>query len=1051
MAAVATIACEIPLATDVSNIAALLQLSPKTSTLRTDQIAQFVVVGLTSAGDTVKLGVTWSATGGSIVDTGSSGGKHYVHYKAPSQPGQYKVFIQSTVVGASAQRTVAGLSTQSTAAELSDSAVVTVLAMPVASVRVSPAPASATVGQTVQLTAATLDSTGATLSGRVVTWASSNSGLATVSASGLVTGVAVGSATITATSEGKSGTAAVTVAPEPVASVSVAPTAVSIAIGQTAQLTATPRNASGNPLAGRVVTWASSNTAAATVNATGLVTGVAAGPATITATSEGKNGTAAFAVTVTPASVASVSVSPASTSVAAGQTVQLTATPRDASGNTLLGRVVTWTSSDAGLATVSGSGLVTGVAAGAVTVTATSEGQSGSSTVTVTVPVASVSVTPPSLSLRVGQTGQLTATPQDAAGNALTGRVVTWTTNSAAVATVNSSGLVTAQGAGSATITATSEGRSASATITVTLVPVASVTVTPASSNLTVSATAQLTATLRDSAGNVLTGRAVSWVTNNAGVATVSASGLVRAVAAGLATITATSGGISGTAAVTVTNAPVASVTISPAPASILVGSTVQLTATPQDAGGNPLTGRVVTWSSNNTAVATVSNSGLVTGVAAGSATVTATSEGVSGTSAVTVSPPGANWWSNLSFGAFPGAEGFGTTTRAGRGGQVIHVTNLNDAGPGSFRAAVTAAGPRTVIFDVSGNIRLTTPIVVALASGADDPGDGTRDFLTIAGQTAPSPGITLVIDGTSAQGGLYIRTNDVLIQHIRIRVDMNTAGSNRMDCLTLDGARIVVDHVTTTFALASDVGGGAGKLMDTHGAGPYTISNSLIAQSIYGLLVQADGLVSVVRTLFAFNFDRNPQLNGGNHDLILNTVVYNPGDASRPFFAVWGGSSAAPNLSNYIGNKFIAGATYPLATIQYGSGTNPMIAGSRTYIQDNILGAPPIFSDGNIVQVGSPTITLPSPLTILSSGQVEAYVLAHAGARPLDREAVDTRIINDVRNRTDNRNSTIPSLAQNTRVLSIPANQATIRPSGYSVLEEDVIFPQTLAVEGLP
>jgi hypothetical protein len=102
-------------------------------------------------------------------------------------------------------------------------------------------------------------------------------------------------------------------------------------------------------------------------------------------------------------------------------------------------------------------------------------------------------------------------------------------------------------------------------------------------------------------------------------------------------------------------------------------------------------------------------------------------------------------------------------------------------------------------------------------------------------------------------------------------------------------------------------------------------------------------------------------------------------------------------------------------------------------------------------VQVGSPTITLPSPLTILSSGQVEAYVLAHAGARPLDRDAVDTRIINDVSNRTDNRDATVPTLAQNTRVLSIPANQATIRPSGYSVLEEDILFPLARSVEGAP
>src|SRR5205807_5855272 len=134
--------------------------------------------------------------------------------------------------------------------------------------------------------------------GRVVTWASSNTAVATVNGSGLVTGVAAGAATITATSEGQGGTAAITVTPVPVASVTVAPASASVTVGQTAQLTATPKDASGNPLAGRVVTWGSSNTAVATVNGSGLVTGVAAGAATITATSEGQGGTAA--ITVTP-------------------------------------------------------------------------------------------------------------------------------------------------------------------------------------------------------------------------------------------------------------------------------------------------------------------------------------------------------------------------------------------------------------------------------------------------------------------------------------------------------------------------------------------------------------------------------------------------------------------------------------------------------------------------------------------------------------------------------------------------------------------------------
>src|SRR5213078_1934746 len=114
--------------------------------------------------------------------------------------------------------------------------------------------------------------------------------------------------------------------------------------GQSAQLTATPQDANGNALSGRTVTWSSSNTSVAVADVNGNVTGIAPGSATITATSEGKSGTASITVTNVP--VASVTVSPPSASVAQGQTTQLSATTKDANGNTLSGRVVTWSSSN---------------------------------------------------------------------------------------------------------------------------------------------------------------------------------------------------------------------------------------------------------------------------------------------------------------------------------------------------------------------------------------------------------------------------------------------------------------------------------------------------------------------------------------------------------------------------------------------------------------------------------------------------------------------------------------------------------------------------------
>jgi len=169
----------------------------------------------------------------------------------------------------------------------------------------------------------------------------------------------------------------------PVATVEVSPQAPTLVVGSTLQLTATALDVGGEPLPGRATTWASNAPQYATVSPAGLVTGVAAGSATISATSEGVVGTSSVTVTASAAPVASVEVTPGSVNLAVGGTVQLTATPKDAAGQPLSGRAITWGSDATGVATVSGSGLVTGVGAGLATVTATSEGRSGSASVTV--------------------------------------------------------------------------------------------------------------------------------------------------------------------------------------------------------------------------------------------------------------------------------------------------------------------------------------------------------------------------------------------------------------------------------------------------------------------------------------------------------------------------------------------------------------------------------------------------------------------------------------------------------------------------------------------
>jgi len=424
-----------------------------------------------------------------------------------------------------------------------------------------------------------------------------------------------------------------------VASVAVTPSSASLLVGTTQQLTASPLDAEGNLLTGRPVTWASANPAIASVDAAGLVTAHTAGSATISATSEGKIGTSSITVTDTP--VASVEVTPtAATIEAGGDTARFTAIARDANGNVLSGRVATWTSDNAAAATVAASGLATGVTPGSATITATIEGQSASAAVTV-VPaaVASVEVTPATASLEVGTGLVLTATMRDARGNTLTGRTVLWQSSDPSIAIVESDdGDVSAVADGTVTITATSEGTSGTATITVGQASVATVEVTPANASVVQNGTVQLTATPKSANGTPLPGRLVTWATDNPAAATVNANGLVTGVAAGFATIRATSEGQVGTAAVTVAVAPVASVDVTPASANVAVGSTIALTATPRDANGNPLTGRAVAWTRNAPAIAWVDGNGLVLGLSPGAATITATVEGRSATAAITVS-----------------------------------------------------------------------------------------------------------------------------------------------------------------------------------------------------------------------------------------------------------------------------------------------------------------------------------------------------------------------------------------------------------------------------
>ena len=230
-----------------------------------------------------------------------------------------------------------------------------------------------------------------------------------------------------------------------------------VVAGDTLRLLAEATDASGHPVAGAEFSWASGDTTVATVDLSGLVTGVAAGEVEIAATSSGVTGRAALAV-VDPVPAAVV-VTPDTVLLSAlGQTAQLVAEVRDQIGRVMEGSPVVWSSADASVAAVDTAGLVTAIGGGATTITATAGEVSVTAVVTVTQPVRSVVVSPAADTVAPGDTLRLAAEAFDANGHAITGAVFEWSSSDTAVAVVDAVGLVTGVGAGEVEITATAGG-----------------------------------------------------------------------------------------------------------------------------------------------------------------------------------------------------------------------------------------------------------------------------------------------------------------------------------------------------------------------------------------------------------------------------------------------------------------------------------------------------------------------------------------------------------------------------------------------------------------
>lgn len=331
-------------------------------------------------------------------------------------------------------------------------------------------------------------------------------------------------------------------------------------------------------------------------------------------------------------SVSSVSISITAKEINVGETLQLSATvsPSNATDKTL-----SWSSSNANVASVSPTGLVTGKAEGSADIKATCGGKSATCKITVkkpTIPVSSVELDETNITLKEGDTKTLKATvkPDNA-----TDKTVTWGSSKPDIASVDNTGKVTAIKEGIASITATCGGKSASCKVTVekAMVYVTSITLSKTSTTLIVGDSETITATINPSNA---TDQNVIWSSSNTAVATVN-NGTITAIAPGTADIKAECGGKTAICKVTVNKKAVVSITLSETTLTLTEGETHTITATitPSDA-----TCQTITWTSSNTAVATVIN-GKITAVATGTAVITASCDGKTATCKVTITKQG--------------------------------------------------------------------------------------------------------------------------------------------------------------------------------------------------------------------------------------------------------------------------------------------------------------------------------------------------------------------------------------------------------------------------
>lgn len=351
---------------------------------------------------------------------------------------------------------------------------------------------------------------------------------------------------------------------------------------------------------------------------------------------------------------------------------------------------------------------------------------------------------------------------------------------------------------------------------------------------------------------------------------------------------------------------------------------------------------------------------------------------------------------------AFPGAEGFGSRSLGGRGGEVLFVTNLNNDGPGSLRAAIEAEGPRTVIFRVSGTIPLKSTLGIR------------KPHITIAGQTAPGDGICL------KDYGLSIAADHVIVRYLRCRPGDNAGGEP--DAMSISkGRHIIVDHCSASWSvdetLSASTGGGLGNV---------TVQWCIISESLnksthrkgahgYGALIRGgwgEGY-TYHHNLFAHHKARLPRpgnYNDRNKDPdgfifdFRNNVIYNWGGSFAGYNADGSNGTDSITKMNFVGNYYKRGVNSS-GNLAFSESTRSAKAWFSGNAMNGTIPAEPWslvifnkFSPRDIqTYVQSEPITVP-PVTTDDAATACERVLAEAGAVLPKRDAVDKRIVAEVR-----------------------------------------------------